>query len=109
MAARDGKKSTKVPLVLHPSTQPPLSTDSNSWSMLDARASSAVGNSEGLRIINLPPPPAIRATIDAPRPRKSRLRRKSVAISSGEEESETEVGQMKGRGRSSFLGAFIRK
>jgi hypothetical protein len=108
MAARDGKKSTKFSLGLHHSTQPP-SNDSNNWSMLDASALSAVRNNEGLRIINLPPPPAIGATIDVPRSHESRLRRKSVVISNGGEENESEVGQMKGRSRSSFLGSFIRK
>ena len=111
VAAREGKKSTKVPLELHRSTQPPPSSNPNSWSMLDSSASSAVRNNEGLRIINLPPPPAIGATIDidVPRSRKSRLRRKSVAISSSGEESEAEVEQMKGQNRSRFLRAFIRK
>jgi len=106
VAARDRKKPTKVPLELRLSSQPPSSSDSNSWSMLDDSVSSAVGNNGGLRIINLPPQPAVGTTIDV---RKSRSRRKSVAISSGGEGSETEVGQMKGRSRSSFLGAFIRK
>ena len=109
VATRDGKKSAKVPLELHRSTQPPPSSDPNSWSMRDSSASSAVRNNEGLRIINLPPPPAIGAMIDVPRSRKSRSRRKSVAISSGGEESESEVEQMKGQNRSRFLRAFIRK
>ena len=109
VVARDGKKSTKVPSELHRPTQPPPSSDSNSWSMLDASALSAVRNNEGLRIINVPPSHAIGATIDIPRPHKSRSRRKSVVISNGGEESETEAGQMKGRSRSGFLGSLIRK
>jgi len=108
VAARDGKKSTKFPLGLHPSTQP-RSNDPNSWSMLDSSALSAVRNNEGLRIINLPPPPAVGATVDVPRSHESRLRRKSVVVSSNGEESETELGQMKRRSRGSFLGSFIRK
>lgn len=109
MAARGGKKSTRVPFESRRPTQSPSRSDSNSWSMLNSSASSAVRNNEGLRIINLPPPPAVGATIDVPRSRKSQSRRKSVAISSGGEESEAEVMQMKGRSRSRFLGAFIGK
>ena len=109
VVARGGKKSSRVPLELRRPTLLPSSNDSNSWSMLDSSASSAVRNNEGLRIINLPPPPAVGATVDVPRLHKSRSRRKSVAISSGGEESEAEVMQMKGRSRSRFLGAFIRK
>ena len=109
MAARDGKQ--KVPLTLQLSDRPQPSNDSSNWDMLNANASGAVGNSEGLRIINLPPP-AVGATIDVPKSRKaykSRSRRRSTAVSSGGEESETEGGQVKGRSRSSFLGAFIKK
>ena len=107
--ARDGKKSTKVPSELHRPTQPPPDSDSNSWSMLDASALSAVRNNEGLRIINVPPSHAIGATIDIPRPHKLQSRRKSVVNSNGWKESETEAGQMKGRSRSGFLGSLIRK
>jgi hypothetical protein len=107
-AAEQGKRSTSLALV--PSSKPPPSNDSGSWSMLNAGASGTVGNHEGLRIITLPPPPAVGVTVDVPRSRKSQSQthRRSVVVVSGGEESETEVGQIKGR-RSSFLGAFIRK
>ena len=109
MAARDGKQ--KAPLVLQPSDRPQPSNDSSSRGMLSDSASGTVGNHEGLRIINLPPP-AVGATIDVPKSRKahkSQSHRRSMAVSSGEDESETEGGQMKWRSRSSFLGAFIKK
>jgi len=106
------RKSTKVPLTLQSSIEPPPSNNLSSWSMLNARTSAAVGNDEGLRIINLPPPPAVGATIDVPmsrKPHKSRSHQRSVAVPSGGEESDTEVGPMKGRSRSSFLGALFKK
>ena len=109
VGAQDEKKTTKIPVAL----QPPNS-DTSSWSMLDSNASSAIGNHEGLRILNLPPPPTAGATVDIPkspksRSRKSRTHQRSVAVLSGREESESEVGKMKGRNRGSFLGALIGK
>jgi hypothetical protein len=78
--------------------------------MLNAGASSPVGNGEGLRIMNLPPPPAIGSAVDIPKSVKSWSHQRSVAVfSGGEEESDNEVGRMKGWSKSGFLGAFSRK
>lgn len=108
-AVRGEEKSTKTSMAFHPSTQQPPRSDSSNWSMLNASATGAVGSNDGLRIINLPPPHAVGATVDVPGSRKSQSRRRSMAVSSGGEESGTEVEQMNRRHRSSFLGALMRK
>ena len=107
VAVRGEEKSTKAPWASLPSIQPPPRNDPSNWSMLNASATGAVGNNDGLRIINLPPPHAVEATVDVPSSRKSQSRRKSMAVS--REESGTEIEQGNKRRRSSFLGALMRK